>query len=79
MALNFKRFLNVQYNGTKTEIDILGLERLGPVITATKAYYGEDIPGPAARIQLLDTENTRISTWKQLKELPVPYFEESGL
>jgi hypothetical protein len=53
------------------------MERLGTVITATKAYYGEDIPGPAARIQLLDTENALISTWEAIKELPVPYFEKA--
>ena len=48
-----KRFLNFQYGGNKTEIDIRGMERLGPLITAIKTYYGEHIPVPPVRIQPL--------------------------
>ena len=69
-----KRFLNVQYGSNKTEIDILGIERLGPVSTAIKTHYGEDIPGPAARIQLWKktaSENTLI---EDLDDIPDEYY-----
>ena len=77
-----KRFLNVQYGGNKTEIDIHGMERLGPVVTAIANFYKDSISSPE-RIQLWKktaTENTVISTWNLLKSLAGAYFEEeSGL
>ena len=69
-----KRFLNVQYGGNKTEIDILGLERLGPVITAIKTYFGEDIPGPAARIQLWKKTATENTVIEDLDDIPDEYY-----
>ena len=70
-----KRFLNVHYGVNKKEIDILGMERLGPVITAIKTYFGADIPGPAARIQLWNkSANENNTLIEDLDEIPDEYY-----
>ncbi|KAI8904001.1 hypothetical protein EDD86DRAFT_180788, partial [Gorgonomyces haynaldii] len=47
-----KRFLNVEYAGIRTRINIADFEDLSEVQDAIKAKCGEDVPGPASRIQL---------------------------
>ncbi|KAI8896686.1 hypothetical protein BC833DRAFT_519340, partial [Globomyces pollinis-pini] len=51
-----KRFLNVEYYGTRTDINVTDMEDLSEVNTTIKAYFGEDIPAPASRIQLYDQQ-----------------------
>ena len=68
-----KRFLNVQYGGNKTEIDIHGMERLGPVVTAIANFYKDSISSPE-RIQLWKktaTENTLI---EDFDDIPDEYY-----
>jgi hypothetical protein len=72
-----KRFLNVQYEGKKTKIDILGLERLSQVMGKIKEKYHLTQDS----IQLWKktaTEKTLINTWNLLNSLPGAYFEEKN-
>ncbi|KAJ3308628.1 hypothetical protein HDV04_001016 [Boothiomyces sp. JEL0838] len=75
-----KRFLNVEYNGVKAEIDVTDAERLGQVQDAIKEKYGPvmDTIG-AAQIQLFDNKEMHINKWKLFNTLPQDYFEEEGL
>ena len=52
-----KRFLNVEYSGIRTEIDITDMEDLSEVQDAIKAKLGEAIPVAAALIQLYTNSN----------------------
>ena len=75
-----KRFLNVEYSGTKTEVDITEAERLGEVQDAVKAKYGPAMAQVgAAQLLFYDQQNQHISKWALLKSLPQEYFDEEGL
>ncbi|KAJ1339532.1 hypothetical protein BSLG_005856 [Batrachochytrium salamandrivorans] len=51
----------LRYAGTRTRIDITDFEDLSDAQDAIKAKYGEDIPAPAARIQLYDQQGQLIA------------------
>ena len=68
-----KRFLNVQYSGISTRIDVTDFEDLSQVQDAIKAKYGEDVPGPAARIQLHDQQDQLIT---DLDDIPEDYYKK---
>ena len=67
-----KRFLNVQYGGNKTEIDIHGMKRLGEVRDKVKEKY--ELTRGSAYIQLWKktaTENTLI---EDFDDIPDEYY-----
>ncbi|KAI8896417.1 hypothetical protein BC833DRAFT_597501 [Globomyces pollinis-pini] len=69
-----KRFLNVQYGLKPTRVNTTEMEDISEVVTAIKTYFGDDIQGPAARIQLWkknDTENILI---EDLDDIPNEYY-----
>ena len=69
-----KRFLNVEYSGTRTEVDVTEAERLGEVRRAIKAEYGpvtSDVGAP--QLQLYDQQGHRIT---DLKDIPDDYYKE---
>ncbi|KAJ2986097.1 hypothetical protein HDV02_000222, partial [Globomyces sp. JEL0801] len=70
-----ERFLNIEYYGTKTDVDITTAGRLSQVNTAIKAYFGEDIPATASRIQLYDQQGKLIT---DLDNIPEEYFIKGG-
>ncbi|KAI8891573.1 hypothetical protein BC833DRAFT_19368 [Globomyces pollinis-pini] len=74
-----KRFLNIEYSGTKTEVDITEVERISQVITAIKAYFGEDIPAPAFRIQLYDQQGKLITDLDDISEDYCKKVKDGGL
>ncbi|KAJ3251912.1 hypothetical protein HK103_002017 [Boothiomyces macroporosus] len=75
-----KRFLNVEYNGLKAEIDVTDAERLGQVQLTIKTTFGntfEKVDAPYLQpFQPLDSEKRHINKWKQVNSLPQNYFEE---
>jgi len=67
-----KRFLNVEYAGTKTRINITGAERLGEVRRAIKAEFANGLAHvDAPQLQLFDQENKQIT---DLDDIPRDYF-----
>lgn len=68
-----KKFLNVNYKGTTTEIDVSGAERLGEVQDAIKAKYGDAIPVAAAFIHLYDNQNNHIT---DLEDIADEYYKK---
>ena len=74
-----KRFLNVEYSGIRTEIDITDMEDLSEVKNAIKAKFRQAIPVAAALIQLYTTNRDQlINTWALFNSLPQEYFDEGG-
>ncbi|KAJ3307751.1 hypothetical protein HDV04_002613 [Boothiomyces sp. JEL0838] len=69
-----KRFLNVEYNGVKAEIDVTDAERLGQVQLAIKEMYGEDISAPPYRIQLFQPLNNQDKQISDLDEITDDFF-----
>jgi len=75
-----KRFLNVLFEKQPARIDTKDMEDISQVQEKVLLAFKEITVG-YARVQLWQktaTENTRISTWKQLKSLPEAYFEEES-
>ena len=68
-----KRFLNVEYSGNKTRIDVTDFEDLSEVQIAVNSFFGEDIPGPASRIQLYDQQDQLIT---DLDYIPKDYYKK---
>ncbi|KAJ3250054.1 hypothetical protein HK103_004096, partial [Boothiomyces macroporosus] len=72
-----KRFLNVEYNGVKAEIDVTDAERLGDVQLAVKTTFGntfEKVDAPYLQLfQPLDSEEKQIS---DLDEIPDDFFKK---
>ncbi|KAI8891716.1 hypothetical protein BC833DRAFT_613424 [Globomyces pollinis-pini] len=69
-----KRFLNIEYSGTKTEVDITEAERLGEVQDAVKAKYGSAMANiGAAQLQLYDQLNQNIT---DLDDIPEDYCKK---
>jgi hypothetical protein len=73
-----KRFLNIIYSDRRTEIDVTGFERLSEVQDKIKEKFGDDIPAPAARIQVSDQQGTVIGKWASINSLHDDYFTECG-
>jgi hypothetical protein len=73
-----KKFLNVNYKGTKTRINVADMEDLSEVQDAIKAKYGDSISLGAAFIQLYDNQNNLITVWAAFNALTTDYFSERG-
>ncbi|KAI8892808.1 hypothetical protein BC833DRAFT_625470, partial [Globomyces pollinis-pini] len=67
-----KRFLNVQFGGIKTEIDIRGVERLREVRDKVKEQYG--LTQGSACIQLWMETTTGNTAIEDLDEIPESYY-----
>ena len=75
-----KRFLNVEYSGIRTEIDVTEAERIGQVQVAIKAMYGPALADVgAAQLQLYDQQGQHIKTWALFNSLSQDYFTEECL
>ena len=70
-----KRFLNVQYCGRKTEINVTDAEGLGEIRTKIKESFGDSIPCFVAYIQLYNKEDQLIA---KLKDIPAEYYGVDG-
>ena len=73
------KFLNISFQGIKTDINVSGFDRMSQVQDKIKEKFGDDIPASAARIQVSDQEGTVISRWASINTLPEEYFAEGGL
>jgi hypothetical protein len=75
-----KRFLNIEYSGTKTEVDITEAERLGEVRRVIKEEYGPAMANVgAAQLLLYDQQNQHINKWALFNSLAQEYFTEGGI
>ena len=69
-----KRFLNIEYSGTKTEVDISEAERLSEVRRVIKEEYGFAMANVgAAQLQLYDQQNQHIT---DLDDIPEDYYKK---
>jgi hypothetical protein len=66
-----KRFLNVEYSGNKTEVDITEAERLGEVQIAVKEAFSIDVG--FGLIQLYDQQDQLIT---DLENIPKDYYKK---
>ena len=66
-----KRFLNIEYSGTKTEVDITEAERLGEVQVAVKEAFSID--AGFGLIQLYDQQGQHIT---DLDDIPEDYCKK---
>jgi hypothetical protein len=74
-----KRFLNVNYKGTKTRINVAEMDDLSEVQDAIKARLSNTLSHvDAPQIQLYDNEHNHINTWADFNSLPADYFTEGG-
>ena len=76
-----KRFLNIEYCGIKTAIDVTDIERLNQVQNAIKAEFCVSLAQVTApQLQLYKNTSTDhvISTCALLNSLPEEYFSEGG-
>ena len=75
-----RRFLNVQFGNTKTEIDVDGIVRLSQVQDKIKKKYSASLTNvDTARIELYDQQNNLV---QRLDKIPGEYFQyedEGGL
>ncbi|KAJ2989085.1 hypothetical protein HDV02_005181 [Globomyces sp. JEL0801] len=71
-----KRFLNIEYYGIKTEVDITTAGRLGEVQLAVKEAFSIDVG--FGLIQLYDQQGQHINKWALLNSLHLDYFTEGG-
>jgi len=69
-----KKFLNVEYSETKTEIDVTEMERFGQIQDAIKLKYGEAIPVAAAFIQLYTSNRDQHIT--DLEDISEDYYKK---
>jgi hypothetical protein len=58
-------------NNDPIRLNVTGLVELTDVITSIKTYYGEDIPGPAARIKLKYNNGTFVT---DLDDVSAQYY-----
>ncbi|KAI8904112.1 hypothetical protein EDD86DRAFT_178690, partial [Gorgonomyces haynaldii] len=66
-----KRFLNVEYAGIRTEIDVTDFERLGQVQDAIKAKLTHALAHvDAPQLQLYDQQGQHINKWALFNSLP---------
>ncbi len=74
-----KRFLNVEYAGTPTRINVTEFEDLSEVQDAIKTKYGPVMNNVGApQLRLYDQEDKYINTWPSFESLPQEYFVEGG-
>jgi hypothetical protein len=66
-----KRFLDVEYSGTRTRIDVTESERLGQIQDAVKEAFAIDVA--YAYIQLYDQQNQQIT---DLDDIPEDYYKK---
>ncbi|KAI8904002.1 hypothetical protein EDD86DRAFT_90293 [Gorgonomyces haynaldii] len=59
-----KRFLNVEYAGTRTRINVTDFERLGQVQDAIKAKCGEDVLALLPAFNCTISKGSTFKTWK---------------
>ena len=74
-----KKFVNVDYEGVATDVDITSSNRLGELQDAVKAKYGDALPVGAALIKFYDQQDQQITKWAQFNSLHSKYFVEDGL
>jgi hypothetical protein len=67
-----KRFLNVQYGGNMTRINVTDMEDLSEVINAIALFYKESISSPE-RIKLYDKDNALV---EDLDDIPEDYYKK---
>jgi len=72
-----KRFLNVEYSGIRTRINVTDFEDLSEVQVAVKEAFSIDVG--FGLIQLFDQQGQQINTWALFNSLPQEYFVEGGL
>jgi hypothetical protein len=73
-----KRFLNISYKDKKTRINITEMEDLRELHDEIKERFGEDIPAPAADIQVSEEGGNLIEDLEDIDTLPVGCFAEGG-
>ena len=73
-----RRFLNVEFSGTLTRIDVTTFEDLSEIRRAIKIEYGNEIPVSPALIQIFNQQGQHIKSWALLKSLPEEYYAEDG-
>ena len=69
-----KRFLNVQYCGRKTEINVTDAEGLGEIRTKIKESFGDGGGGEVFRCLYSTTKKTSLLQ----KHIPAEYYEVDG-
>jgi hypothetical protein len=75
-----KRFLNIEYSGIKTDVDVTEAETFSAVQDAIKARYGHGLAHVAAPyIQLFTTnKDQHINSWNLFNSLSEEYFTEGS-
>ena len=68
-----KKFVNVDYEGVATEVDITSSIRLGELQVAVKAMYGDALPVGAALIKFYDQQDQQIT---DLDNITDAYFQK---
>ena len=68
-----KRFLNIIYGDRRTKIEVTGFERIAQLRKAVKEEFGDDIPAPAARIQLCNQQGALID---DLDDIGEEYYQK---
>jgi len=75
-----KRFLNVEYSGTRTRINVTDFEDLSEVQDAVKVKMPNALSRfDSPHLQLFDQQGQQINTWALFNSLPQEYFVEGGL
>jgi hypothetical protein len=70
-----RRYLNVQLDATKTEINLKDCQRMSDIQDVIKAKFGEDLLAPASRIYLEFPNAKRV---EDLDDIPDKYFIEDA-
>jgi hypothetical protein len=76
-----RRFLNIQYSGIKTEIDVTEVESIRQVQDAIKAELGNNlalVDSPQLLLYSNSNKDKHINTWDLINSLPQEYFIEGG-
>ena len=76
-----KRFINVEFSGIKTRINVTGMDDLSEVQGAIKAAFSNSLAKFDAPHLLLYTNSNRdqlINTWAFFNSLSQEYFTEGG-
>ena len=75
-----KRFLNVEYSGIKTDIDVTDAERISQVQDAVKVSFGPVMADVgAAQIQLQDQKGQQITDLEEIQEEYYKKLKNGGL
>ena len=75
-----KRYLNVEYSGTGTRINVTDMEDLSDVQDAIKTkFFNALAEVDAPQLQLYDQQDQHINKWAFFISLPQEYFDEGGI